>query len=399
MRQPPERAAPAGRRRAPDPSDYPFVRAVGRLPANVHTKLLIAFVGTAVLVVAVGLLGLRVLGQSNDRAARLGVLQERALAYGKLESDTRNVRLLLNENPGPDFYAVNPAIIPIGRDTTEVAIDQAVRNALVRLRSSTRVDRLGFVPPAEDRLVLREIRAKSERLSIVIVRIIESSIGGASDEEQKPLRNKAHRLATDLYQTAAGPRDRDDGCNRGCDRAERELVLEPAQPLRRRGHGRDRPRAAARVRPLLVGHRADPANRLPAGCDRLGRFLGSRRRQQPRRARRTRRERQPHERRARPPVPGARDRESAQIGVPREHVSRATYAAERDHRLLAGAPRGHLRGAQREAGGVPQATSSPRATTSSRSSTTCSISPRWRRGRSSSASRSSRSWTRSRAVS
>ena len=203
MRQPPERAAPAGRRRAPDPSDYPFVRAVGRLPANVHTKLLIAFVGTAVLVVAVGLLGLRVLGQSNDRAARLGVLQERALAYGKLESDTRNVRLLLNENPGPDFYAVNPAIIPIGRDTTEVAIDQAVRNALVRLRSSTRVDRLGFVPPAEDRLVLREIRAKSERLSIVIVRIIESSIGGASDEEQKPLRNQAHRLATDLYQTAA----------------------------------------------------------------------------------------------------------------------------------------------------------------------------------------------------
>ena len=47
--------------------DNLLVRAVGRLPAKVHTKLLIAFVGTAVLVVAVGLLGLLVLGRSNER--------------------------------------------------------------------------------------------------------------------------------------------------------------------------------------------------------------------------------------------------------------------------------------------------------------------------------------------
>ena len=67
---------------------------MGRLPARVHTKLLIAFVGTAALVVAVGVLGLRVLGQSDDRVERLGALQERALAYGYLERDTRNVRLL-----------------------------------------------------------------------------------------------------------------------------------------------------------------------------------------------------------------------------------------------------------------------------------------------------------------
>ena len=33
------------------PGDYRVVRAVGRLPARVHTKLLIAFVGTAVLLV------------------------------------------------------------------------------------------------------------------------------------------------------------------------------------------------------------------------------------------------------------------------------------------------------------------------------------------------------------
>src|SRR5687767_10954151 len=134
----PERAQPSRSRPFLARGDTAVVRAVGRLPAKVHTKLLIAFVGTAVLVVAVGLLGLRVLGESNDRVARLGVLQERALAYGKLESDTRNIRRLLVENPGPDFYVVNPGIVPRGRGKSDVAVDQAVRNALLRIGPATR---------------------------------------------------------------------------------------------------------------------------------------------------------------------------------------------------------------------------------------------------------------------
>ena len=204
-RSPPERASPAGQQRSRDPSDNLVVRGVGRLPAKVHTKLLIAFAGIAALVVVVGVLGLRVLGQSNDRAARLGVLQERALAYGKLESDARAIRRILNENPGPDFYAVNPSIKPRGRDQTEVAIDQAVQSALVRLRPETSAERLGFVPPAEDLRVLRDIRTRSQRLETVMDKIVESSIRGDSDIEdidQRALRNQASRLATELYQTA-----------------------------------------------------------------------------------------------------------------------------------------------------------------------------------------------------
>ena len=131
----PARTAAAGKRRLGGLSDNALVRWVGCLPAKVHTKLLIAFVGTAVLVVAVGLLGLRVLGESNDRIGRLGVLQERALAYGKLESDTRHIRLLLVENPGPDFFEVNPGVVlPKGRGRSSVAIDLAAKNALVRIR-------------------------------------------------------------------------------------------------------------------------------------------------------------------------------------------------------------------------------------------------------------------------
>ena len=167
-------------------------RAVGRLPARVHTKLLIAFVGTAVLLVVVGALGLRVLAQSNDRVGRLGPLQERAAAYGRLQSDTAHVRLLLAENVDRAFYEVWPGAQPTGAGRVDV--DKAVVNMLERIGASTRPDRLGFVPPAEDERVLHEIRAKSGRLLALMVEIIDSPAEG-----QRP---PAERLAIDLSQLA-----------------------------------------------------------------------------------------------------------------------------------------------------------------------------------------------------
>jgi signal transduction histidine kinase len=198
----PERAAPVGKRRLPGPGENALIRGVGRVPAKVRTKLLIAFVGTAALVVAVGLLGLRVLGQSNDRVGNLGVLQERAFAYGKLQSDTQNVRLLLTENPGQSFFEVNPGWVPTGRGLSDVAVDQAVANALRRIPPATLVDRLGFVPPAEDRRVLRRIRAKIERLSTVMREIVKPANRSASAEDQRRLRNRAHQVAIDLNELA-----------------------------------------------------------------------------------------------------------------------------------------------------------------------------------------------------
>ena len=183
-------------------SDSALVRGVGRVPAKVHTKLLIAFVSTALLVVVVGLIGLRVLGESNERVERLGALQERANAFGKLESDTRSIRLLLWENPGSEFFKTNPSIVPIGRDPTDVAIDQAVRNALVRLVPATEVDSLGFMPTGRERVVLGNLRTTTGRLSLVMEKIIAAGIRGAPDEEQRALRNRANELATSLYQNA-----------------------------------------------------------------------------------------------------------------------------------------------------------------------------------------------------
>jgi signal transduction histidine kinase len=180
------------------PGDYRLVRAVGRLPARVHTKLLIAFVGTAVLLVAVGALGLRVLAQSNDRVSELGPLQERAAAYGKLQSDTSNVRNLLSENlrRSDDFYLVWPDAVPIDLGpNARVAVDQAVANQVSRIEAATYPDRLGFVPPAENESVLVEIRQQSARLSVLMVEVIRDPTDAR--------RAQAEQLAVGLNQLAS----------------------------------------------------------------------------------------------------------------------------------------------------------------------------------------------------
>jgi signal transduction histidine kinase len=176
--------------------DNPLVRAVGRLPARVHTKLLVAFVGTVLLVVAVGVVGLRLLGQSNDRVVTLGGLQERAAAYGKLRSDAFHVRLLLAANVGPAFYTPLTGRAA-DRGAGGLRIDEAVANAAARIAPSTFPDNLGFVPPEEDQRFLRKIRTTGGELSNVMDKI--NSPRGA---ESGSLRPRAEHLAIDLNELA-----------------------------------------------------------------------------------------------------------------------------------------------------------------------------------------------------
>ncbi len=198
---PQQRAAERSRRRLLSPASDPLVRAVGRLPARVHTKLLVAFVGTALLVVVVAVLGLRLLGESNERVDTLGTLQERAFAYGKLRSDALHVRLLLNGNVGGDFYKVWIR----GRDEVEArgpagtrAVDQVIADAVADIPSSTFPDILGFVPPPEDESFLRRIRARGGELSTVMQQIIVLPPDGVPSR----LRSRAEALAGYLNELA-----------------------------------------------------------------------------------------------------------------------------------------------------------------------------------------------------
>ena len=192
-------AAGATKRRLLSPAENPLVRAVGRLPARVHTKLLVAFVGTALLVVVLGVLGLRLLGQSNERVETLGTLQERAFAYGKLRSDALHVRLLLAQNVGGDYYKVFRGPDEHSR-AGGLAIDRAITSAVAQIPAATFPDNLGFRPPQEDERFLRRIRATGRRLSKIMREIVEA--GRAAPARVPSLRTRAELVAIDLNQRA-----------------------------------------------------------------------------------------------------------------------------------------------------------------------------------------------------
>ena len=344
---------------------HPIVKAVARLPANVRTKLLIAFVGTALLLVAVGLLGLGVLGQSNDRVASVGPLQERAVQYSQLQAEAEHLRGVLSANVAKEFSNIwrmqrsrqDYRDVLAGRRPIRRRRGRADRgahgpgSALVhaaserpedpgrdqeRGRDALEIARAGDHPPLRERGHHNLERDRELR------------------EEMLPLRADAEELATDLYQDAA---DLAHGTRAEVEEliaSQRELLRELARAVHRRRRGGDRARAAARVRPLVVGDRADPDDRRSPRRDRVGRLLGARGGRQSRRARRAGRQRQPDERRAAAPLHRARGGESAQVGVPGQHVPRAADAARRDHRLLAGAAGRDGRPGEREASRVPR---------------------------------------------
>jgi signal transduction histidine kinase len=190
-------AAGASKRRLLSPAGDPLVRAVGRVPAGVHAKLLVAFVGTALLVVVVALLGLRLLGQSNDRVETLGTLQTRAAAYGKLRSDTSHVKELLAQRVGGDFYKVFPSTEKLegGR-----AVDKALLSFARLIPPSTRSDQLLFRPPPADEQLLHRIRATGQNLANLLQEIVD--VGRTNQGQAKPLRVDAEHLANDLDQQA-----------------------------------------------------------------------------------------------------------------------------------------------------------------------------------------------------
>jgi len=191
-------AAGAAKRRLLSRADNPFVRAVGRVPAGVHVKLLVAFVSTALLVVVLGLLGLRLLGQSNERVETLGTLQVRAFAYGKLRSDAGNIRGLLAQRVGGDYFKVwlLPDQSKKDLEAGGWAIDRALLSAATLLPASTRYDQLGFRPPPEDEGYLGRIRETGEQLASKLQAIVD--IGRTDPERATSLRREAELLAIDL---------------------------------------------------------------------------------------------------------------------------------------------------------------------------------------------------------
>ena len=262
------RVAREGRRRIGDP----FVRAVARLPVKVRTKLLIAFVGTSLLLVAVGLLGQLVLGQSNDRVASVGPLQERAVRVqqtpGRRPSTSgmswrQNVA---DPTSAPDLAGrARPQI----RGTYSLAVDLFAVDAAESDRGAARPR----INSGSRRL--RRTRRSCDRIEDTADELSSCSWSRSSsrstserDHHDRRTRSRSRRCCRcerDAELTRERPPpgrrgagERDARRDRGSDRPERELLRELPRPVHRRRGGGARPRAAARVRPVVVADRADP---------------------------------------------------------------------------------------------------------------------------------------------
>ena len=166
--------------------DNPLVRAVGRVPATLQVKLLVAFVGTVVLLVIMGVLGLRVIGDSNDRIVTLGALQQRATAYRDLQTTVAAVLRGLAGRAGicSDSTVNNcSSAAPV---SGLPALDRTITSAVLDLDKATDPARLGFVPPDDEQSTLTQIGPLRIQLSDVMRRItrldgdpFDASVGDA----------------------------------------------------------------------------------------------------------------------------------------------------------------------------------------------------------------------------
>ena len=181
-------------------ADNPLVRAVARVPATVNRKLLVAFVGIVVLLVTVGVLGLRVLGDANDRVETLGKLQQRTVAYQNLQTDVvllGNLMALRVDNDFASIFAgvnTSPAV--------SLAVDQIIQTASITIGPASDISQLGFVPPPEERNLLSQIELDFSQFSSVITRIIAYDKDGQASQAQLLQNTQGNDRATDLLRRA-----------------------------------------------------------------------------------------------------------------------------------------------------------------------------------------------------
>jgi len=191
-------------RRALSGADNPLVRAVGRVRASVLAKLLVAFVGTVVLLVILGVLGLRVIGDSNDRVVTLGDLQQRATAYRHLQTGVAGVQqvMLLRAGTFEDAPEVRTFAALFSADGRLVT-DGLIGSLLGAQSSATDPNRLGFEPPAEDQGTLAQIAQDYQGLSEVMARITQiDQAGGEASASLQLVKDVAQPLATRLKKLA-----------------------------------------------------------------------------------------------------------------------------------------------------------------------------------------------------
>ncbi|HWE83009.1 MAG TPA: HAMP domain-containing sensor histidine kinase [Gaiellaceae bacterium] len=181
-------------------SDNRLVRAVAGAPADVRTKLLVAFLGIAGLLVLVGVVGLRFLAQANARVEGLGTLQARSTTYDELQTQASMLRQLLGFRNGGD---PGPATVTGAKSSFGgrrwALVDGAIRFGLSELGPSTSEADYSFVPPAGDERMLERIRLDYHRFDDAMTTVASLDGAGVTSKRSRPALGEAVNADQDLF--------------------------------------------------------------------------------------------------------------------------------------------------------------------------------------------------------
>jgi signal transduction histidine kinase len=165
-------------------------RFVARIPVTVHTKLLVAFLAIAGLLIALGAVGLGVVSDVNRRSEDLVKLQRKIAAYRQLQHDTT-----------AQLYSVASALL--------IPEERSLENILRQLNQfGYDLDRLQFVARDEVELLGR-VRADYDEFIRVVTRVVELIRSGRGAEgrevqlaQASPLADRLERLTNQLVNQA-----------------------------------------------------------------------------------------------------------------------------------------------------------------------------------------------------
>jgi len=181
-----------------------LVRIVAYAPATLRTKLLVAFLAIAALLVLVAVLGLQVLGQSNSRVERLGTLQLRSSTYQALEAHAADLQQTLGVRAAgtPPLTRYTGGKTLQGGEQWKLA-DLAIADTLSQVELATTEQLFGFVPPAPDEHVLRRIRADYRNVVQALAQIQRlDSTGVTGYRAAQPYVHAARTAGDDLESRA-----------------------------------------------------------------------------------------------------------------------------------------------------------------------------------------------------
>src|SRR5207253_273969 len=163
---------------------------VARLPVRVQTKLLIAFLTIAALLIALGAVGLYTLSGVNQRTEELIRSERKIAAYRQVQHDTTS-----------QLYSISSALL--------VSDERTLDSALRQLNQfGYDLERLQFVAKDEIKLLGR-VRGEYGRFIAVVTRVVELIRSGHVDEahaaqlkEARPLASRLERLTNELVNKA-----------------------------------------------------------------------------------------------------------------------------------------------------------------------------------------------------